>query len=252
MAAGLAGTIAGSVASGAAAGIAGKVLGGGSSFRTPSLRRDVVTPGGSIRVREGGTQATFGRSALMDSLLGEVRSAGEFGTARVDDLLGRVRPGFGELTDARVTAIDRARERTASDLRGALGRRRLLGSSFAADALTRADKEFAEQEQLARAQSFLEELDLTARLIDQRTNLATRAAAVEIDQANFETAAAANILSGVQSVATENARLLGEMAVLNSQGAGQFFGYNFNDTFNAINSSVSDWVSGMAADGGSV
>ena len=94
-------------------------------------------------------------------------------TSNINDItaqLGRVAPGFGDLTKARVNTIQNAGRASASDLRSNLAKRRVLGSSFADDAMTRNQMDFAQQEEAARAQSFLEEMDLQNQLSTQRLN----------------------------------------------------------------------------------
>lgn len=111
------------------------VRGGLSDIRSRSgaLRQDVE----SLRTRLGGTFA---------------------------DLQGQVKPGFGGLTDARVKAVRDRRDEAVGNLRESLSRRKVLGSSFAADALTRTELAFAQEEEGARAQSFVEELGLSRQL----------------------------------------------------------------------------------------
>ena len=108
-----------------------------------------------------------------------------------------------------------------------------------------------QQEQLARAQSFLEELDLTSRLIDQRVNMGSRAAAIELDQANFEAGTLASLMSGTTAAMTSNAQTIAQLAMANASGAGQFFGQNFNSAFNAIGDAVSTFVQGKIGGGSS-
>lgn len=112
--------------------------------------------------------AAYLRSIIpqLNNIFGQDRS-------KIDAIMAQVEPGYGALTDARVNAIRDKAMSSGSDLRGNLARRRVLGSSFGNDAMTRNDAEFAKQEAEARAASFLEELDVKTKLIDRQleTNL---------------------------------------------------------------------------------
>ncbi len=218
----------------------------GPSFATGG---QISAPSGRIVLDNSGP--IFARSNLTQNLLDEIRSVGEGAVSGFDDLIGRVRPGFGELTDARVAAVDRARGRGVSNLRSNLQRRSLLGSSFAQDTIIRAEREFAEQEAMARAQSLLEELDLTARLIDTRTNQALRAATIELDQGNFELGTTASVLSGVQSAMTSAAQTQAQLAAANASGLGEFLGFNLNDSLAGAADSIDTFIDGLLSPSGS-
>lgn len=242
----MAASVAGSLASTALGVGAQRLLGGGSGGGSlnigPSFAAGgrIRAPGGDIVLDNVGP--IFGRSDLTQGLLDEIRTVGADATSQLDSLIGRVRPGFGDLTEARVAPITAARQRGVSNLRGNLQRRRLLGSSFAEDSIIRAEREFAEAEQLARAQGLLEELELTTRLIDQRTNSALRAASVELDQNNFELGLTTQVLTGVQSAMTETAKAQAQLAAASAQGAGQFLGFNLNDSLNQAGQAAGAWI----------
>lgn len=82
------------------------------------------------------------------------------------DLRPLVAPGFSKLRDARLNAIEDARSATTSNLKESLARRRVSGSSFGNDALSRTQAEFSKQKSQAEAQTILEELDATLQILD--------------------------------------------------------------------------------------
>jgi len=159
---------------------------------------------------------------------------------RYGEMLGQVTPGFGRLTDARVLAINNARERERSNLRSSLNKRRVLGSSFADNSLQRQAMGFAQEEERARAQSFLEELDLTQKLtsdqlkIDTANITATTDAAIKafqaeaaanqvtIDEMNLFFQAASGMANTANQIAQQNAANAMQVAEMNAQGAGGF------------------------------
>lgn len=79
-------------------------------------------------------------------------------------LRDQVEPGFGKLTTARVKAVKDRRDEAIGNLRESLARRKVLGSSFADDAISRSELTFAQEEESARAQSFVEELGFSRQL----------------------------------------------------------------------------------------
>lgn len=182
---------------------------GGSSIDAPQTSMANINAGG-IRVNTnpetGMTTATSNsaRNALVDrigstyqqeasglrALQPRIAAAYNQAISSTDDLLGRVRPGFGELTDAAVTAIDRGRQRATSNLRGELNKRRILGSSFANNQIASTELDFTEQEKAARAESFLQELDLTTQLTEQRLQQTT--ASIDADLQLMSSALAAD------------------------------------------------------------
>lgn len=74
--------------------------------------------------------------------------------------LGRIKPGFGQLSEAVKTAFARERGRVVGNLRSQLGRRGILGASFAQDAITRTELDISQREAEALAQVEAEELKL--------------------------------------------------------------------------------------------
>jgi len=110
-------------------------------------------------------------ASLRDNLAGLRSRSGElrndvdaaraqFGTT-LGDLAAQVVPGFGRLTESRVQAVNNRRDEAVGNLRESLRRRNVLGSSFAADTITRTELAFAQEEESARAQSIIEELGLS-------------------------------------------------------------------------------------------
>lgn len=156
--------------------------------------------------------------------------------------IAEVRPGFGRLTDARVQSVRNAGEAERSDLRSNLAKRRVLGSSFAGDALTRQGLETGQQEAAVRAQSFLEELDLETKLIGDR--LATQissldytrdlanqafsadraASQTDLDELNTQLAVVTGIIGTMGQIAQQNAALEAQYAAQGAAARGGMIG----------------------------
>lgn len=147
------------------------------------------------------------------------------GLASIDGLLSQVSPGAGRLTDARVQSIQNARDKSLSNLTDNLARRRVSGSSFGQNSMISAETEFAQQEEQARAQSFLEEFELTSQLEGEKLRIGTAAAEqayqlildaytldragdqVDLDEMNRQQEIATSLLAGVQAQLNRNADL---------------------------------------------
>lgn len=193
----------------------------------PSVMR---APGLHIGMRPDGAVNLF-RAQPANVPMRRLRSMGDATTRRLTGLLGEVRPGFGRLTDARVQAVETARQRAAGDLKENLSRRRVSGSSFANDAAARTEREFADAESAVRAQSFLEELEASRQLLDQRFNVRQAVVETELGQVNFETGIGAELLSRTRQqmedsrailarIGLERARMFGDASIAQARLAG--------------------------------
>lgn len=167
--------------------------------------------GGGLRLTASDDSVSVTRTGELQSTLDAFRSGANQEIDALTENLARVRPGFGELTKARVGAITDARDSAVSDLRDNLARRRILGSSFANDTITRTESEFAKQEAEARAVSFLQELETTTQLIAQRFDVRNTLAQTELAQSQFEANLAAQYASQIESEMQASARLLAQL-----------------------------------------
>lgn len=161
--------------------------------------------------------ATAGRSGLVSQASGLFRQqAGE-----IRGLRSLVKPGFGQfrtalrgVQEARLARLQDAETRAVGDLRENLARRRVLGSSFGQDALTRARAEFARERDsviseigLQEAQTTLQELEATRSLIGDEFNLAQAAVQTFIDNLNVEAQIATQLASSATAALNANAQL---------------------------------------------
>jgi len=240
-------------------------LGGGKKTPTAAQgAQGVLTPftGGGVNFGfgEGGVPQAVSdpnRRALIESLTSSLRQQGsdirgifapQFGAAfdqgigGIQGLLDQVSPGFGALTEARTGRLRTEGERARSDLRSNLARRRVLGSSFAQDIQNRQEQELSRNIAEAEAQSFLEELDLSNKLINQRTALSLdkaktaldtanlafsaeqAATQAEIDEQNLLLQTVTQVVSQATSQIGANQRLATQMNAQSAQGVGSLFG----------------------------
>ena len=155
-----------------------------AGFAAPGLRGSFDKESNIFGVRRTGE----GERALTELRGGFEELAGEIGGLRED-----VRPGFGRLTRSRIEAIRGAGQRAVGNLREELGKRRVLGSTFATREVASTEAEFGRMEEEARAESFLQELDLTRQLIGEQFQASISGAAAVLNQLNFETGLAAQL-----------------------------------------------------------
>jgi hypothetical protein len=145
---------------------------GGGGPDLPNSFQTNVQGVGSLRVSQVDEPRTISTNLnLSGPGFAETQSAFPNLLAALRGLREEVRPGFGALTQAGVQAIENNRIRTIGDLKDMLARRKLLGSSFAADTITRANAESAQQEAEFRAQAKLQELDAFNKLLSNESNL---------------------------------------------------------------------------------
>jgi hypothetical protein len=146
-------------------------------------------------------------------MLGPVRSGLVGLNSDLATLRGEVRPGFGRLTDARVTAIRDAASESIGNLRDSLARRNVLGSSFANDAVSRTRLAFAKEEERARAEAAIQEIGLSQQLIqEQAANYGQQLGLLQEDRANLSQQAVI-YQSQAQIIANQMDRELQEFAI---------------------------------------
>lgn len=140
------------------------------------------------------------------------------------DLLSKVAPGFSDLRASRLAEIENARQQSIGDLRDNLARRRVLGSSFAGDALTRANLDFAQEKEKAQAESMLQEIDMSQQLAQQQFAAQRSQFQTRLDEMNLQADLATQLSSQATSQLGANARLKAQLDAASSQGAGSFLG----------------------------
>src|SRR5262245_32929651 len=171
-----------------------------------------------------GTGLTIAPTAERLGLVSNVQGA--FGSL-ADELAGlrpKVAPGVSDLRAARLAEIENARQASIGNLRENLQRRRVLGSSFGADALSRAEAEFGQAKDRVAAESFLQEFELTNNLINQQFLARRGQFQTGLDELNLEADLASKLAGGSNNAMAANARTLAELNAREAAGQGQFIG----------------------------
>lgn len=231
------GAAAGGLASGAAGSIFGKLFGGGGNVSNKVAN-----------INAGGLRSRGGRitsSPLREGLVGQVAATFPEQARLLGGLRESVRPGFSALRESRLSGLDSDRRRVVGNLRDNLARRRVLGSSFASDAVTRSELDFSREADRVRAESFLQELDMTQQLVEQEFTARRGEFQTRLDELNLQAEIGTQLASGATAQLGANARLKAELASQAAAGAGRFF----EPTANAIGSAVSGMFGGGSTAG---
>lgn len=175
---------------------------------------------GGFTGQDGSITSTPERLGLVGSISDTFKDL----AGRTGDLLGKVTPGFSAFRTARLNEIENSRQSAIGNLRENLQRRRVLGSSFGQDALTRAEAEFGKEKERVAAESFLTELDVTNRLNQQRA--AERASSFKafLDNMNLEAQIALPLAQQASKEMNAAARLEAEFGFKTASGFGEMFG----------------------------
>lgn len=200
------------------------------------------------------------RMGLITGLQSALRSR----AGQVRGLLPQVEAGFGRLTQAGMDTFGAARERlqnqrsrAVGNLRDNLARRRVLGSSFATDALARADNEFAQserelatQEAQFKATSFLQELDLTHKLMGEAASFEIEAFNTALNELNLQANLAANLATGTATAIQNSANLQTQIMNANAQQTAQLWGFSMDPFIKQLETTVSGKVKEIFSGGG--
>lgn len=154
----------------------------------------------------GGT-FNLSRTAQGQSALGGLQSALANRGAQFGGLRSVVAPLSSQIRDAGIGRLQAERQRTVGNLRDNLARRRVLGSSFAQDAVSRAEAEFAQRQAEFEADVGMQELQQTMALIDQQTQADIGAFQTELSQLNLEGEMAANMANATSGILSNIAQL---------------------------------------------
>lgn len=236
----------GAAVSGAANMGISSLLGGNKS--APQV---AYTPPG---LNAGGLSATFGDNgynvtASGDRMAAVGNVAQTFGdqASTFAGLRSMVAPGNNALLQARLAEIENARSSAIGNLRENLQRRRVLGSSFAQDAATRAEAEFGQQRSAATADTFMRSLEASSQLAEKEFTARRGQFQTGLDEMNLETNLAAGLATKATDVLGQNARYQALLDAQNDAGRGQYIGQTFKPLFGAIDSGVTKGLTGLFA-----
>jgi hypothetical protein len=178
-----------------------------------------------------GTSATFknNKYTVSDSpaVTSDINSLSslykELGT-KYGTLADQVTPGYNDLLKSQLTDINDTATRSIGNLAQNLRSRRILGSSFGNDTITRAQNEFAKTRAQTIADTFLKSLDANQQLIGKQYAANTQAVQTGLTQLNFDSSLAAQLASGANSAMASAAVAQAQLDAKAQAGVGSFIG----------------------------
>lgn len=187
------------------------------SFSTPGLSADVTRDNVSLSPSDA-------RTDLFTNL-------GNVFQTQVSDL-GAIRDqtsgAFGALAQAGREAFATKSRQAIGNLRENLTRRRVMGSSFASDALARTEREFAQGEAQFLAETKARELQMQTDLINQQAQAAAQEFTTQLNQMNIDAQLAASLTESMNttlaSLAQAEAGIRADAQTSGASAAGDLIG----------------------------
>ncbi|MDH4983264.1 hypothetical protein [Hyphomicrobium sp. D-2] len=175
--------------------------------------------GGGLASHRVGDRVEVASSSSRQDLIGRLSGMFPQAAGQLAELRSRLDPTTGQLKQAAMSEIDNARARAIGNLRENLQRRRLLGSSFAQDAISRGEAEFAQQKARSSAEIDLLAIDSAQKLIMQETELSAQGFNTLLSELNLQAGMAAELSNKFQTEANANARMLAQVVAHMATGS---------------------------------
>lgn len=210
---------------GAAVGVGEMAYGSTASPNTASLPKNyyqtssIFSPGYSMDLRFG--KPTMTATPQTQGWMTDLQNT----FSGYQNLLPQVAPGFGALSQLAATTIEGQRQSAESTLRGELGRRQMLGSSFAQDTLSRQNSDYAYQSFAAQANAKIQELNMTQSILGAMGKTSQDALNFELNQM----AVAGDIANKVSSIGASLANTQMQLQQANQAALGAMVGQGASD-----------------------
>lgn len=189
-----------------------------TAFQPPGFSTSGFTgsySGGSFNV---------GQTPALSSAVGNLqRTFGQASTA-FGDLAKTVQPGFSLFRKAGLDDLTTQQQASRSNLQDSLSQRRILGPSFANSEFSKQDAEFAQKRDQFIARSYLQELQASNQLTQEKFQAATQKFIVGINEMNLEAGIAADLTAKVTASMTSIAEAQAQLDAQAEAGVGQFWG----------------------------
>lgn len=171
-----------------------------------------------------GNSYNLTESPQLQGDLAGVQTAGGTAADTFQNLYGTVAPGFNQMLQSRLADLSGQARAAIGNLSENLAARRILGSSFGQDTITRAQAEFAKQRDATIADNFLQSLDAQRKLTMDQFNTRTAQFQSGLNQLNLESALAAQLTNQATSTLSQNAQLNAKLQASTNQGIGSLIG----------------------------
>ena len=139
-------------------------------------------------------------------------------------LRSTVAPGFNQMLQSRLAQINDAGTAAIGNLQQNLSARRILGSSFGNDTVTRANLEIARQRDATIADNYLRSLDANNQLLQQQYGAYSKQYSTALDEMNLEAGIASNLTGQASTQLAANARAQAELDAKAQEAQGKFIG----------------------------
>ena len=156
-------------------------------------------PGYGINIGANGN-INVSRNADTQGWIDRLLSGTATDEAAYTENLGRVTPGFGELTNSRLTDVENKRYSDIGNLREQLAKRRVLGASFADNEIANRELMWQQERDKVIAESKIAEIEMTTNLIKQRSDTRLANVTQGLQQIQFEGNLGNELTQGVMQV----------------------------------------------------
>jgi len=231
-----------------------------SSLSSPASLLKGFTGGGLTGSYDPTGNALVTADANRGNLVSQLSGAFQDQATKLGQLLSTVAPGFSDARSAYLADNTNRAESAISDLSSNLHARRVLGSSFAQDAINRTSATYGAERAQTLPQIYMQELEATNNLLNQQHTASVNQFQTSLNESNLQagiagelskeatsaisnaTAVKAQILAGLADTATAqsgaNARAQAEIDAKSTAGAGSFFGTLLTPLMSAITGPV--------------
>lgn len=154
-----------------------------------------------------------GRMADVTGLQG----ASGYSADELAKLRSGIMPGYNDMLKSRLAELNDTASRAVGNLSQNLASRRVLGSSFGADTITRANNEFLKQRDATIADNYLKSVAASTDLLERETAARRQQFQSGLDELNLEANLASNLTNSAMPQLAANARAQAEMDMKNNQ-----------------------------------
>jgi len=222
---GLAPSVAQGLAGAGTAALVNKFFGPGDAvdvLNNVSQTGSNFTGGGLTGSRVGNTFSVTG-SAPRDQLINQIGGTLNKESRAFANLRDQFGVGTSNIRKDLLNRIDNNQTKFIGDLRDSLHRRRIAGSSFAADTLARANREFNDQRSQVADQVGLLELQAQGQLINQQFTTAVQSFNNALQEMNLQGNTAVSLATSGQTVLANMAKVQANLLAQQAQGTGLLF-----------------------------
>jgi hypothetical protein len=179
----------------------------------------------------GGLKATFGGngysitpSSDRSAAVGNIATTFGNQANAYGNIATQWQPGFSNLRTAQLNNINANRTAAVGNLQQNLQNRRVLGSSFAQDAINRTTQQYDQQQRDTIAQTYLQELQASQQTIQAQYGAAVQSFQTGLNEMNLEASLASDLTGKASSSMANVAEAQAKLDAASAAGTGSFFG----------------------------